>query len=99
MFEEILVAHDGSKGAQKAFEAAVEIPARSDAELHMISVQEKLPHQARLIGEIVDIQEIEDSYFQRVAKDAKRLAARQSVHLECTIVPGHRVKTIVQVAH
>jgi nucleotide-binding universal stress UspA family protein len=42
MFEKLLVAHDGSKGAQKAFEVALEIAARSDAELHMISVQEKL---------------------------------------------------------
>jgi nucleotide-binding universal stress UspA family protein len=75
MFEKILVAYDGSKGAQKAFEVAVEIAARSDTELHMISVQEKLPRRTKLIGEIVDVQEIEDSYFERVAEEAKRLAA------------------------
>jgi len=98
MFEKILVAHDGSKGAQKAFEVALEIAARSDAELHMISVQEKLPRQAQVISEIVDVKEIEDSYFERVAEEAKRRATRRSVYLECTIMPGHRVKTIVQVA-
>jgi nucleotide-binding universal stress UspA family protein len=98
MFEKILVAYDGSKGAQKAFEVAVEIAARSDAQLHMISVQEKLPRRTKLIGEIVDVQEIEHSYFERVAEEAKRLAARHSVHLECTIAPGHRVKTIMRVA-
>ncbi len=98
MFEKILVAHDGSKGAQKALEAAVEIAARSDAELHMISVQERLPRQTQPLSEIVDVQEIEGLYFEQVAEEAKRLAARRSVYLECTLVRGHRVKTIVQVA-
>ena len=98
MFEKILVAHDGSKGAQKAFEVALEIAVRSDAELHMISVQEKLPRRAQVISEIVDVQEIEDGYFERVAEEAKRLATRQSVYLECIIVPGRTVKTILQVA-
>jgi nucleotide-binding universal stress UspA family protein len=38
MFEKILVAHDGSNGAWKAFEAALDLAARLRSGLHMISV-------------------------------------------------------------
>jgi len=39
VFEKILVAHDGSDGAQRAFDVAVELASQLQATLHMISVQ------------------------------------------------------------
>jgi nucleotide-binding universal stress UspA family protein len=41
MFEKILVAHDGSDGAQKAFDRAVELASQLRARLHM---QAARPH-------------------------------------------------------
>jgi nucleotide-binding universal stress UspA family protein len=98
MFEKILVAHDGSDGAQKAFDAAVELASRLRASLHMISVEEDLPRYAETMLEVDDEKEAEDTYFGQLAAQAKRRAALHSVPLECSIVPGHEVKAIVDFA-
>jgi nucleotide-binding universal stress UspA family protein len=39
MFEKIPIAHDGSDGAEKAFDAAVGLASRLRGSLHMISVE------------------------------------------------------------
>lgn len=98
MFEKILVAHDGSDGAQRAFDAAVELASRLKSKLHMISVEEDLPHYAETMLEVDEEKELEDSYFGQLAAQAKRRAALRSVTLECSIVPGHEVKAIVDFA-
>ena len=54
MFRNILVAHDGSAGAQKAFAAALDLAARCQAELHMISVREVHSHFASTMGEVME---------------------------------------------
>jgi nucleotide-binding universal stress UspA family protein len=98
MFEKILVAHDGSEGAQKAFDAAVELASRLHASLHMISVEEDLPRYAETMLEVDEEKDLEDTYFGQLAAQAKRRAALHSVTLECSILPGHEVKAIVDFA-
>ncbi|MGD1096733.1 MAG: universal stress protein [Bryobacteraceae bacterium] len=99
MFEKILVAHDGSDGAQKAFDAAVDLASRLQASLHMISVEEDLPRYAETtMGEIDEVKEEEDTYFGQLAAQAKRRAALHSVPLEYSIVAGHEVKAIIDFA-
>jgi nucleotide-binding universal stress UspA family protein len=98
MFEKILVAHDGSDGAQKAFDAAVELASRVHASLHMISVEEDLPRYAETMLEVDEEKEVEDTYFGQLATQAKRRAALHSVALECSIIPGHEVKAIIDFA-
>jgi nucleotide-binding universal stress UspA family protein len=96
MFNKLLIAHDGSDGAQKAFDVAVDLAVKLQARLHMISVEEDLPKHAETIGEIEDEKDIEDSYFGQLAEQCKRRAALHSVDLDCSILPGHEVKTIVE---
>jgi nucleotide-binding universal stress UspA family protein len=98
MFEKILVAHDGSEGAQKAFDAAVELASRLRANLHMISVEEDLPRYAETILEVDEEQEVEDTYCGQLAAHPKRRAALHFVTLECTTIPGHEVKAIIDFA-
>jgi nucleotide-binding universal stress UspA family protein len=98
VFEKILVAHDGSGGAQKAFDAAVELASQLKAKLHMISVEENIPRYAETMVEIDDEKDAEDSYFGQLAAQAKRRAALRNVALEISIVPGHEVKAIVDFA-
>lgn len=64
----------------------------------MISVEEDLPRYAETMLEVDDEKEVEDSYFGQLAALAKRRAALHSVTLDCSIVPGHEVKAIVDFA-
>lgn len=99
MIKRILVAHDGSDGAQRAFDAGVELAAMTDASLHMISVEEDLPRQAEMvIDEVAEVKNEEDSYFGQLGNQAKRRAALKGVALETSIVSGHEVKAIVEAA-
>jgi nucleotide-binding universal stress UspA family protein len=98
MYRNILVAHDGSEGAQKAFDAAVELASRLQAQLHMISIEEYLPCYTTTMGEVDEEKELEDSYFGQLAAQCKRRAALKGVKLECTIKPGHEVKAIIEFA-
>jgi nucleotide-binding universal stress UspA family protein len=98
MFEKILVAHDGSDGAQRTFDAAVDLASRLHSTLHMISVEEDLPRYAETMLEVDDEKEEEDTYFGLLVAQAKRRAALNGVALECSIVPGHEVKAIVDFA-
>jgi nucleotide-binding universal stress UspA family protein len=98
MFERILVAHDGSDGAWKAFEAALDLAARLRGSLHIISVEEDLPRYAETMTEIDAVREIGGTYYGQVGTEAKQRAARRSVPLECTIVSGHEVRSIVDFA-
>lgn len=98
MFERILVAHDGSDGAQRAFDAAVELASRLKATLHMISVEENIPRYAETMVEVDDEKDAEDGYFAQVATHAKQRAALHDVPLETSIVAGHEVKSIIDFA-
>jgi nucleotide-binding universal stress UspA family protein len=98
MLQKILIAHDGSDGAQKAFEAAVELAARLNLSLHLVSVEEDLPQYAQTMDEVSQEKEQEDSYFGQLASQCRRRAALSGVALESSIVAGHEVKSIVDFA-
>jgi nucleotide-binding universal stress UspA family protein len=97
MFRRILIAHDGSDGAVRALEAAIELAATLHADLSMISVEEDLPKYAETIGEFED-REVEESYFRRVGAQARARAAFRGIELQHAIVAGHEVKAIVEYA-
>lgn len=98
MFRKILVANDGSENAFRALEIAVDLARRYGAELHQLSVEEHLPHYAASLGEVIEAQREELDYFDEVAERAQEIAARAGVQLECHIIAGHEVETIVRFA-
>lgn len=98
MFRKILVANDGSEGARKAVEVAIDLARRVDAELHEISVEEHLPHYAATVGEVLEAKNEAADYFRRVAREAELAAAAQGVRLTSHVLPGHEVETIVTFA-
>jgi len=97
MFHRILIANDGSDGAHRALDTAIELATTLQAKLCMISVEEDLPKYAETIGEFDDRQ-AEESYFQRVGAQARARAAFRGVELQHEIVPGHEVREIVEYA-
>jgi nucleotide-binding universal stress UspA family protein len=98
VFQKILVAHDGSELARKAFTTAVDLAACRHAELHMICVEEHLPHYAATVGEVLEEKGEEDSYFEALAREAAAEAAAAGLTLQVLVTPGHEVETEVRYA-
>ena len=94
MFSQILIAHDGSDSARKAFDVAVQLASRLSARLRMICVEEEIPRHAEAIDELREEKDRADSYFGQLAEQCSARAAMHSVDLETAIVPGHAVKVI-----
>jgi nucleotide-binding universal stress UspA family protein len=95
MFNKILVANDGSEGAKKALQVAVDVAKRYQADLHQLSVEEHLPHYAATVGEVVEAKQEAAEYFRKVIHEAKIVAQAQGVTLHEHVLPGHEVETIV----
>jgi nucleotide-binding universal stress UspA family protein len=94
MIEQILIAHDGSDSARKAFDFALELTARVGARLRMICVEEEVPRHAEVIDELREEMDRADSYLGQLAERCRARAASHSVDLETVIVPGHAVQVI-----
>src|ERR1035441_6918377 len=94
MFHQILIAHDGSDNARKAFDAAVQLAASLGVHLRMICVEEEIPRHAEVIDELREEKDRADSYFGQLAEHCKVRAAMHSVDLETVIAPGHAVREI-----
>lgn len=94
MFDQILVAHDGSDSARKAFDVAVELAKKLEARLRMICVEEEIPRHAEVIDELREAKDEADSYFGQLAEHCRVRARMHSVDLETVIVPGHAVRVI-----
>jgi nucleotide-binding universal stress UspA family protein len=98
MIEKILIAHDGSEGAQNAFDTALELAKRLGASLDMVSVEERAVHDGETIDEVSDEIEEENTYFEQLASQCKRRAALKEVQLRTSVVRGHVVKAVVDFA-
>lgn len=98
MFENILLAHDGSDGAHRAFEVAVGLASEQKARLSLVSVEEDLPRHAEIMEEINEAKDADDTYFGKLGIQAKRQAALRGVQLETIVASGHEVKAIVEIA-
>ncbi|TSA03345.1 MAG: universal stress protein [Nitrospiraceae bacterium] len=98
MWHKILVGLDGSDGAKKAFSVAVKLASQFGAELHSISVEEKLPHYAATVGEVLESKQEAADYFRRITAEASQSACAAGVTLHSHVMPGHEVETIVTFA-
>jgi len=98
MFEKILCANDGSEGAQRAFNTALELAIVLKADLHMVSVEEKLPRYPTDVEEFRGEKEKQDEYFEQVVEQCKVRAAFKGKTLHSSVIMGHEVKAIIEFA-
>jgi nucleotide-binding universal stress UspA family protein len=96
VFHKILVANDGSGHAKKALTTAIGLAAGWGSELHMICVEEHLPHYAATVGEVLEEKSEEDTYFGALAKESAEEAAAAGVTLRVLITPGHEVEAVLR---
>ena len=94
-YKRILHGLDGSEGSLRALEHAVELAGRFNAELHTISVEE-VPHYPGTVGEVVEAKQAANGTYAQAMQQAKLIAGEQGVELQCHVLVGHEVKTIVE---
>jgi nucleotide-binding universal stress UspA family protein len=94
MYARILVANDGSAGAQKALTAAIELARQISAELHMVAVEE-LPRFPASIDEVAEEKDEANQRFRPVIEAAQSEAAANGVAIETHLIPGHVADAVI----
>ncbi|MFN2545317.1 MAG: universal stress protein [Actinomycetota bacterium] len=97
-FSKILVAFDGSAGAQRALEVALQIARVSGADLHAVAVEAHLPHYGATVGEVKEELEVERSEAATALTEAQRLAGEAGVRLSTEVAAGHTASSIIEAA-
>lgn len=95
MFRKVLLANDGSDGADKALGLAVDLAVRTGAELHMICVEET-PQFPVSIDEVVEERRDAARLYERVVRAARHKAEAAGVSLHAHLVSGQAVPMIVE---
>jgi nucleotide-binding universal stress UspA family protein len=97
-FTNVLVAVDGSEGAQKALDCALSICANVGAKLTALAVEGRLPAYAGSLGEVDEVKREKDEFFSHVLDEARTQADARGVALTTAVVPGHAAEVITHYA-
>lgn len=98
MFKHIVVAYDGSEGAQAALRTGIALAKKAGAQISSISVKEHLPRYAASLSEVLAAKEEIDEHFRALTKQAQDTAALEGLDLEASVEQGHEVETILDFA-
>jgi nucleotide-binding universal stress UspA family protein len=97
-FERILVAIDGSQGAQRALTKAIELAQLTGASLTALAVEGPLPAYAATIGEVDEVKRQKDTFFTQVGQTAREQAEAVGVQIDVDVRPGHAAELITSYA-
>ena len=97
MFSKILHANDGSDHAFNALSLALKIAKQSNAELHMISVEE-IDYLPETMEDVRQETGTAARRFHSVVNRSRSMAEEAQVKLETHVVAGHPVRDIVDLA-
>src|SRR6266849_5575635 len=96
MFSKVLVDNDGSAGAARALDAAIELARRLRSSLDMVCVEE-LPRFPTSVDEVVEEEEAEaKKMFDEIILTSRKQAKAAHVKPEAHVIPGHAVSSIVE---
>jgi nucleotide-binding universal stress UspA family protein len=95
MYSKILIANDGSPGAARALNAAIELSRRLHTALHMVCVEE-LPRFPASVDEVIEESSAAQKVFDEVVLAARKQAKAAHVKLETHVIAGHAVSSIVE---
>jgi nucleotide-binding universal stress UspA family protein len=98
MLKTILLAYDGSEGANRALNFALDLAKVHQAEVHALAVVERLPIQEVSSGELEAETEFFNRYYREQLVKAQEVAAEAGVALKTQLETGHPAQTIVKVA-
>jgi nucleotide-binding universal stress UspA family protein len=97
-FDNVLVAIDGSEGAERALDCAVSLVGRLGGKLTALIVEGKLPAYAATAGEVDEVKREKDAFFKQVLEEARGEAKQHGVALHTELVPGHAAEVITEYA-
>jgi nucleotide-binding universal stress UspA family protein len=98
MFRKILLAYDGSEGANRALEVGIGLAKTHGAELWVVAVQEKLPRFSGTIDEVQEEKQFANEQYGKLLEAAKAKAKEAGIEIKTLMRPGHPAQTIVAVA-
>jgi nucleotide-binding universal stress UspA family protein len=97
-FERILVAIDGSQGANRALTTAIDLTRLAGAHLTALAIEGPLPAYAATIGEVEEVKRQKDRFFDGVAQDAREQAEAAGVAMAVEVRAGHAAELITAYA-
>jgi nucleotide-binding universal stress UspA family protein len=97
-FHRILVAIDGSQGAQRALATAIELAHLTGSSLMALAVEGPLPAYAATIGEVDEVKRQKDTFFAQVSHTAREQAEAVGVQIEVDVRAGHAAELITTYA-
>ncbi|MGA6966402.1 MAG: universal stress protein [Xanthobacteraceae bacterium] len=97
MFSKMLHANDGSEHAFNALTLALKIAKQSNAELHMICVEE-IDYLPETMEDVRQETGVAGRRFHSVVNRARSMAEESQVKLKTHVVAGHPVRDIVDLA-
>jgi nucleotide-binding universal stress UspA family protein len=98
MFTTVLVAIDGSPGAKRALEAAVEFARRDGADLVGVTVQVPLARHGTSAEETEEERELDTRASQVLVEEAAAYAVGHGRRMRTLVRVGHPAREIVQAA-
>jgi nucleotide-binding universal stress UspA family protein len=98
MFRKILLAYDGSEGANRALAVGIDLAKIHGAELWAVAVQEKLPRFSGTIDEVQEEKQFANDQYGKLLEAAKVKAKEAGIELKTLMRPGHPAQTVVAVA-
>jgi len=98
MYRKILLAYDGSEGANRALEVGVELARIHGAELWALAVQERLPRFSGTIDEVQEEKEFANQQYGELLAQARTQAQAAGVDLKTLMRAGHPAQTIISAA-
>jgi nucleotide-binding universal stress UspA family protein len=98
MFRKILLAYDGSEGANRALAVGIDLAKIHGAELWTLAVQEKLPRFSGTIDEVQEEKQFADEQYGKLLEAAKVKAKEAGIELKTLMRAGHPAQTVVAVA-
>jgi nucleotide-binding universal stress UspA family protein len=97
-FARILVAVDGSEGADRAFSTALDLAAPMGARLTALAIEGPLPAYAATVGEVDEVKREKDLFFTALAARIRSQATDAHVDLDVDVRPGHAAEVITRCA-
>jgi nucleotide-binding universal stress UspA family protein len=98
MFKKILVAYDGSKGAERALTLAIHLAREQEADLWLLTVADHLPRYPATIDETDETLRTLEQTLTRLQHKARMLASEEGVTVQTITRIGHAGHAIVEAA-